>query len=394
MPKSKQEVYPGRNPRSPSSRVHPIRWNEASNGESSSSEQESDPEVTIHPPRSQPQVIPSMFMPYIEGQDGLTVNDGLYHRFLKWHLKCENILECELAALPERQQCKKVIAWSGDFGMDQYVSWGLPTGQLTLEIIWGKFEDFCKPQSNEVRARFDLLTSFRQGNRSVDKWYNAVQAQVNLAKYPPETAKILQRDIFWFFLRDEEFVSKTISDGSVDLEKFPTSKVRQLAKKLESSKATARHIKQVAGDPQAAQINLLRHQRTELPAGKYKKKKSGIKPRQSSHKHHGQEGYHVQAQPKKRFDARGTHNDKSRCSKCGDSVHIEGFQCPAKNTSARLAISLATLPACVFRRSKPPTSIGSLKPIRFRQAVQMSIEVPHMTTRMRTPLQKIHSACN
>ena len=85
----------------------------------------------------------------------------------------------------------------------------------------------------------DLLTSFRQGNRSVDEWYNAVQAQVNLAKYPPDTAKILQRDIFWFFLRDEEFVSKTISDGSVDLEKFPTSKVRQLAKKLESSKVTS-----------------------------------------------------------------------------------------------------------------------------------------------------------
>ena len=73
-------------------------------------------------------------------------------------------------------------------------------------------------------------------------------------------------------MRDEEFVSKTISDGSVDLEKFPASKVRQLAKKLESSKATVHHIKQVAGDPQAAQINLLRHQQTELPAGKYKKK--------------------------------------------------------------------------------------------------------------------------
>ena len=28
--------------------------NEASNGESSSSDQESDPEVTLHPPRSQP----------------------------------------------------------------------------------------------------------------------------------------------------------------------------------------------------------------------------------------------------------------------------------------------------------------------------------------------------
>ena len=109
--------------------------------------------------------------------------------------------------------------------MDQYVSWGLPMDQLTLEIIRARFEDFCKPQLNEVQARFDLLTSFRQGNKSADEWYNAVQAQVNLAKYPPETAKIIHRDNFWFFLRDEEFVSRTTSDGSVDLETFPASKV-------------------------------------------------------------------------------------------------------------------------------------------------------------------------
>ena len=34
---------------------------------------------------------------------------------------------------------------------------------------------------------------------SVDEWYNAVQAQINLARYPAETAEILHRDIFWFF---------------------------------------------------------------------------------------------------------------------------------------------------------------------------------------------------
>ena len=39
------------------------------------------------------------------------VNDELYHRFLKWKLKCKNILECELTALPECQKCKKVIVW-------------------------------------------------------------------------------------------------------------------------------------------------------------------------------------------------------------------------------------------------------------------------------------------
>ena len=101
--------------------------------------------------------------------------------------------------LPEPKKYKKVIAWSGDFGMDQYVSWCLPAEDLSLEVIWAKYEAFCKPQTNEVRARFDLLTSFRQGNLSVDEWYNAVQAQVSLAKYAPETVNICMEKYFGSF---------------------------------------------------------------------------------------------------------------------------------------------------------------------------------------------------
>ena len=73
----------------------------------------------------------------------------------------------------------------------------------------------------------------------MDEWYNAIQAQVNLAKYPPETAKILHYDIFCFFLKDEDFVTKTINEGNVNIQKFPASRVQQLAKKMESSKAMA-----------------------------------------------------------------------------------------------------------------------------------------------------------
>ena len=162
--------------------------------ELSSSEHEENPEVSFHPCQllqpstsreGQPQPAVGIYMPYIEGPCmDWTVNDGLYHRFLKWCLKCENILECELAALPECQQCKKVIAWSRDCRMDQYMSWNLSSDELTLEKIWGKYKEYCKPQSIEVQARFYLLMSFRQGNHSIDKWYNVVQAQVNLAKYP------------------------------------------------------------------------------------------------------------------------------------------------------------------------------------------------------------------
>ena len=45
--------------------------------------------------------------------------------------------------------------------MDQYVSWCLPTEDLSLEVIWAKYEDFCMPQTKEVRASFDMLKSFR-----------------------------------------------------------------------------------------------------------------------------------------------------------------------------------------------------------------------------------------
>ena len=168
--------------------------------ESSNSDQELDLEVSFCPAVPSPST-PTMFMPYIEGPKmNWTVDDGLYHRFLKWRLKCKTILDCELASLPEKQKCQKVIAWLGDFGMDLYVSWSIPKEELTLDAIWARFEEFLRPQSNEVRAQFDLLTSFHKGNRNVDEWYNAVQAQVNLAKYPLETAKILHRDIFLSFL--------------------------------------------------------------------------------------------------------------------------------------------------------------------------------------------------
>ena len=62
-------------------------------------------------------------MPYMEGPKmNWTVNDSLYHGFLTWKIECENLLDFELAMLSEARKCKKVVAWLGDFGNEQYVS--------------------------------------------------------------------------------------------------------------------------------------------------------------------------------------------------------------------------------------------------------------------------------
>ena len=39
-----------------------------------------------------------------------------------------------------------------------------------MEESW----DYSKPQTNEIRAKFDLVTNFTHGDMSVDEWYNAV----------------------------------------------------------------------------------------------------------------------------------------------------------------------------------------------------------------------------
>ena len=116
MPKAMKKSVRGQSP--PPSEDH----DSTDAAETSDSDQDHNPEVSFHP-QVPPNNVPTMFMPYIEGPKmNWMVDDGLYHRFLKWHLKCETILDCELANLPTKQKCQKVIAWSGDFGMDLYVS--------------------------------------------------------------------------------------------------------------------------------------------------------------------------------------------------------------------------------------------------------------------------------
>ena len=78
---------------------------EASQDESSTHE-ESEPEQEVyinHTHLHAPQpVYTNKYMPYIEGPKiDWTVNDVLYHKFLKWKLKCKNILECGTHCPPQ-----------------------------------------------------------------------------------------------------------------------------------------------------------------------------------------------------------------------------------------------------------------------------------------------------
>ena len=68
-----------------------------------------------------------MMVPCVEGlKMDWTVDDALHSRFIGWRIKCENILDCQLAILQENTKCEQVIQWSGAAGLDMYISWNLP----------------------------------------------------------------------------------------------------------------------------------------------------------------------------------------------------------------------------------------------------------------------------
>ena len=174
-------------------------------------------------------------------------------------------------------------------------------------------------------------------------------------------------------------MSRTISDGSVDLDEFPASRVCQLAKKHESSKATVRHIRQVSREPQATQINLLYHQRTKLPQHRYKKKRSHTKPKLGNNKpcendqYHGPTHYKNKGDHKPPISSRQPpSNNFSRCSKCGAIAHHEGFTCPTKKYQCKACYKFTHFTSQCFQRKQ-----HSQHKFRQPKAHQIQVDDPY-----------------
>ena len=160
---------------------------------------------------------------------------------------------------------------------------------------------------------------------------------------------------FWFFLKDEEFVSRAINDSNLDLDKFPASKVRQLAKKLESSKSTAKYIKQASNEPQATQVHLLRHQCTELPPNKHQRNQRKSKPKPFKYRYQ-QEEKEIDRPPQEQGKYRPEQNKQAeRCHKCGDTPHMEGFRCPASRHRCKHCSKIGHFTHLCFRKKQEGT---------------------------------------
>ena len=112
----------------------------------------------------------------------------------------------------------------------------------------------------------------------------------------------------------------------------------------------------MSSDPQAVQINLLRHQRTEIPPNKSKRKQSKQNKFRTKHsfneEHHHQTPQKQKEFDRKKFNPKQIVQSSDRCHKCGDSNHIEGFQCSARRYQCRHCNKFGHFSSLCYRKQE------------------------------------------
>ena len=117
-------------------------------------------------------------------------------------------------------------------------------------------------------------------------------------------------------MTDNELIAKTINKGNIDLAQYPAAKVQQMTKKLESSKATAKHIKKHTSSMQGAtQINVLQHNHT---AYHLRRKRPVKKPNPSKGTKLQQPQQHKQVN---KHQPLPYDKNPNQCTKCDDSPY-------------------------------------------------------------------------
>ena len=115
---------------------------------------------------------------------------------------------------------------------------------------------------------------------------------------------------------------------------------------MESSKATAKHIRQVAGEIPAAQVQLKHHQCTQLPTGNFPRRKSNSTSGRKLQTCKMPDVPTMQKAPNTlRPEARS-----EKCNRCSDTPHAKGFQWQARRFQCKICHKFGHFTSVCFQK--------------------------------------------
>ena len=131
----------------------------------------------------------------------------------------------------------------GDKGLEIYntATWAEEGGNLKLGPVFEKFEQYTKPQSNQILARYQLRC-LKQNNTPLEEFVTKARTLVDEAGYNPSVKEEMLRDTLVFGIDSVKVRKDAIAKGNT----LSFKNVYDLAKTEESTKSQKEAITQGA----------------------------------------------------------------------------------------------------------------------------------------------------
>ena len=250
----------------------------------------------------------------------------------------------------------------GDQWQKKIKQWKLNLDEITPDQLFECLDEECKSGGSAYRSRSNLWHNTKQGNMTLDDFYNKIKRLYDLGSFSPKEHKAFHRDDFLFNLSNQgttQQVIEQLSKEDANLSNFSPQHIKNLAKTIEQNRATGQYLLTNANTGENASINLLRHQHTRISEKKYQKpnmsKCSQFNQQQQSP--HPNKKSHSQWNDNDESDHKD-HKDKKKfksddCTQCGDYRHKEGFRCPASRYKCKICPKTRHFPKmCFFKDEK------------------------------------------
>ena len=273
----------------------------------------------------------------------------------------------------------KLYRHIGKEGQKKIKQWKLNLDEITPDQLFEHLDDECKPGGSAYRSRSDLWHNTKQGNMTLDDFYNKIERLCDLCSFSPKEHKAFHRDAFLFNLSNQgmTWVIEQLSKENPNPSHFSPQYIKNLAKTIEQNRATGWYLSTNANTGANASVNLLHHQRTQATQKKYQKPKGSKKCNWLNEQQQSSQP-HKKSHPLWK-DNKGNQNLKSNndCTWCGDFKHKGKSRCPTSRHKCKICSRIGHFPKMCFFKDKKQQHIQLVQAHDDQTALQMSDDSFH-----------------
>ena len=102
-------------------------------------------------------------------------NDGLHSQYTIWKEQWNAIFKSDYLFASDVVKVHKLYRHIGEEGQKKIKQWKLNLDELTPDQLFEHLDEECKPGGSAYRSRSDLWHNTKQGNMTLDDFYNKIK---------------------------------------------------------------------------------------------------------------------------------------------------------------------------------------------------------------------------